>query len=118
MTGPLDQVARALAGPVSRRQSLRLLGMAVAAAVLGSAPRAAAAGTCAPGLQACPACPGRFPGCCPQDYQCCGFLKCCPPYMDCRDPCGAAEDCVCKPEFVCGGQCCAPPLSACVVGIC
>ena len=115
----LDQISRAIAAPVSRRQSLRLLGLGLAAAMLG-VPRAARAGR-APrqAYQLCPTPCSATPGSCLVEYTCCGRGKCCPPWMDCFQPCTVNENCVCKPEFVCGGTCCAPPSQMqCVVGIC
>lgn len=115
----LDQIARSMAAPISRRRSLRLLGLGLAAAILGVPRAAEARRTPRQAYQLCPTPCSATPGSCLVEYTCCGRGKCCPPWMDCFQPCTVSENCVCKPEFVCGGACCAPPSQMqCVVGIC
>lgn len=118
MPSRLDDVARALTEPISRRRALRLAATAVAGAYLGVRPGRADA--------ACPSCPrmsdppeysqrcsvatrlGCIFVCCPQTYACCttatGVVCCREGYT-----CGPVDSrgypsCKCKND--CGGSCC------------
>jgi hypothetical protein len=128
----IDELARRMSEPMSRRRALRLIATGAAAAVLpgvrpGSGHRAIASSSPPMACQTCPksnqptytqrcATPSSFPGlcimvCCPPDWNCCTNptkgVVCCPP----EDRCGPLDEwgyphCECTTP--CGAQCCNP----------
>src|SRR5207244_1444543 len=97
MSQLLDELARSLARPMSRRAALRLMGGALVAATAGGLrpSRAAASAGC-----------GTGGGSCPRDYTCC---------IDPTDP--GSESCCPPGALCCGGACCSPGM-ICVRGKC
>lgn len=120
MASPLDDLARALTSPISRRRALRLTAAATVTSFFG--PRIAAA---APGD--CPTCPresdppdftqlcggsrplGCLFVCCPSTFTCCqteAGVVCCREGYGCGPVVDNYPSCKCMNE--CGGACCKP----------
>jgi hypothetical protein len=130
----IDDLARELARPMPRRRALRLLGGAVAVAVVPGlrAPVAAAASCGALGCsgKCCSSTDWRIPGlqgvCCDVDEVCCGggrwekdpdhtYGWCCPAGQACGAEVGTCKASCKAPMFECGENCCNEDAACCPV---
>jgi hypothetical protein len=104
----MDDIAKVLAKPVSRRQTFKLIGGGLAGAVMAALGiRASFGGLCAPGKTAC-----GF-SCCDSTQKCINNAICCP-----DNGSTACNGCCCPPGGTClKSGCCAPPRVVCN-GVC
>jgi len=141
MNALIDDISRAIASPVSRRQAFKMVSGAVGSALLASlglGRASRALGADGPGAPACPRfwvpCNGKCypPGssccagtvcdslhhcctnhCCGDLQSCCGST-CCNPLSTC---CGNSTCCPCG-TACCSGKCCSSPGAICCGGAC
>jgi hypothetical protein len=88
----IDDVARVLATPMSRRKAFARIAGILGGALLASVPAQAAPGnctTCQNNNQCtsnnCASCTGGVKICCPVGFVCCGTAHCCPSNSCCND---------------------------------
>ena len=130
----IDDLARELTRPMPRRRALRVLGGAVAVALVPAfRPSIAAAESCgALGCsgKCCSTTDWRTPGlqgvCCDQEEKCClGFSNpkdpehtygwCCPADSECGDELDSCKSACKAPSYLCGDDCCDQDAACCPV---
>jgi hypothetical protein len=122
MAHQFDELAKALAGGISRREALRRVGTGIAATLLASLRLDRAWAGCRSGTFLCPS--GT---CCPNGTVCCG-TRCCLSNQYCVSgtcsPCPAGkflcgQSCCSNGSSCCGGTTCCPVTQACCdFGVC
>ena len=128
MSALIDDISRAIASPVSRRQAFKMVSGAVAGAVLASLGLGRAARALGAPATTNPPCPDhevRCGGrCYPPGYTCCGkavcdgFHKCCTDHCCARNQTCCGAGCCSPGSTCCGNKTCCPVGSACCNGRC
>jgi hypothetical protein len=141
MSALIDEISRAIASPVSRRQAFKVVSGAVGSALLASLGLGRAARALGAQAESDPRCPRFwFPcngKCYPPGFTCCSHTVCDDFHHCCKDHCcGSFESCcgstccgfgssccnnsTCCPRGVacCSGKCCSQPRAICCGGAC